>query len=96
MYYSHRQHIRSSLADTVLGVGSMAYRVQSRRRPGRFFLSLLINQSFINNKRANWPLTMLYKNIKSLYENNVCELTVTLLHEQEKCAGFELKASALQ
>jgi len=29
-----------------------------------------INQSFINNKRANWPLTMLYKNIKSTIKHS--------------------------
>jgi len=33
------------------------------------YCAIVNYQSFINNKRADWPLTMLYKNIKIMLDN---------------------------
>jgi len=62
--------VRGEIIRTVLYVAivtTIAYSVQFLQASYgllRLRFVYVINQSFINNKRANWPLTVLYKNIK--------------------------------
>ena len=60
--------------------GNSAYSVQCTVYSDVRFAP--IKSSFINNKRANWPLTLLYKNIKSTIKHSDTQWRVRRVSDQ--------------